>query len=207
MIPTTMTTASRATMSEPSAPSRIASDELLALVEAARKGDRDSFAALYRARIAPIMRYVQGLLRPGDPIEDAVADTFIEAWRDLPRLRQPAAFDGWLYRIAHRRALSYAAKRSATVDLDAVAELADDGRDVAPEAMAERAEERDHIRKALLRLPDEQREVLVLRHFQGLSHREIGAALGKSEEAVRAQHYRAARELRGHLAEVGLTAD
>ena len=182
-------------------------DELLTLVEAARKGDRDSFAALYRARIARIMRYVRGMLRPGDPVEDAVADTFIEAWRDLPKLRKPAAFDGWLYRIAHRRALAYAAKRPATVDLGAVAEVADDGPGIAPEAMAERADERDRIRQALLRLPDGQREVLVLRHFQGLSHREIGTALGKSEQAVRAQHYRAARELRGHLADVGLTAD
>lgn len=194
-------------MTERSTRPALSSDELRQLVEAARGGDRDAFASLYRARVAPIMRYVRGLLRTEDPVEDAVAETFLEAWRDLPKLRQPAAFDGWLYRIAHRRALAVAAKRPATVDLEAVAELPDDRRDDGPEAMAELSEDRERIRAALLRLPDEQREVLVLRHFQGLSHREIGAALGKSEQAVRAQHYRAARELRGHLAEVGLTGD
>jgi len=201
-----MTTASRVTTRTTTPAAAVSSEELLALVEAARSGDRDAFAALYRARFAPIMRYVRGLLRSGDPVEDAVADTFVEAWRDLPKLRKPAAFDGWLYRIAHRRALAVASKRSATVDLEAVAEVADDDQHVAPEAMAEQSEERERIRVALLRLPDEQREVLVLRHFQGLSHREIGAALGKSEQAVRAQHYRAARELRGHLAEADLAA-
>jgi len=194
-------------MSERSALSRIASDELLALVEAAREGDSDSFEVLYRARFAPITRYVRGMLRAGDAIEDAVADTFVEAWRDLAKLRKPAAFDGWLYRIAHRRALAYAAKRPSTVDLEAVAEFPDPDQHGSPEAMAERTDERDRIRQALLRLRDEQREVLVLRHFQGLSHREIGAALGKSEEAVRAQHYRAARELRSHLSDVGLAVD
>ena len=178
--------------------------ELRSLVEASRSGDRDAFAAVYRARIAPITRYVRGLLRAGDPVEDAVADTFIEAWRDLPKLREPAAFDGWLYRIAHRRALAYAGKRSSTVDLEAVSEIADDDGFSAPETAAERADEREAIRAALLRMSEGQREVLVLRHFQDLSHREIGAVLGKSEEAVRAQHYRAARELRRHLVELGV---
>ncbi len=198
-----MTTTSPVASLDQESPAAASSEELTALVEAARSGDRDAFAALYRARIAPVMRYVRGLLRSEDPVEDAVADTFVEVWRDLPKLRRPAAFDGWLYRIAHRRALAVAAKRSATVDLEGVAEIADDDALGAPEAVAERSEERERIRTALLRLPDEQREVLVLRHFQGLSHREIGTALGKSEEAVRAQHYRAARELRGLLTTPG----
>ena len=61
-------------------------------VEQERAGDRDAFAALYRLHAIPITRYVAGYLSSTSRVEDVVGQTFLLAWRDLPKLRQPERF-------------------------------------------------------------------------------------------------------------------
>lgn len=69
------------------------------LIERAQEGDERAFAELYRVR--EVARYAGALLRADYLVEDVVAQTFLLAWRDLPRLRDPRRFDSWLFRIAH----------------------------------------------------------------------------------------------------------
>lgn len=173
-------------------------DEIEALVRRAQGGDAEAFGVLYRVSVARIGRYVGAIVRDRTRTEEAVAETYLHAWRDLGKLRQPERFIAWLYRIAHRRAL--AEVRRPRVEQLAVAEhVVDERRDASPEGSALASMTASTVREVLLMLPEAHREVLVLRHMGELSHREIALQLGKSEEAVRVAYSRAARALRSEL--------
>lgn len=165
------------------------------LVERAREGDEDAFAAIYRARVRDVIRYVGSLVRDPHRVEDVVSQTFVLAWRDIPRLRQPERFEAWLFRIAHNQAMSDL-RRRPTAPLEAAPEPADESRDASPAALVEADADAVAVRNALARLPEVHRTVLVMRFLLDLPHAEVARELGKSEEAVRALQYRALVRMR-----------
>ena len=69
------------------------------LVERARKGDHDAFAVLAGATIGRLDAAARLILRDPDRAEDAVQETLVRCWRDLPTLRDPDRFDAWLHRL------------------------------------------------------------------------------------------------------------
>jgi RNA polymerase sigma-70 factor (ECF subfamily) len=144
----------------------------LALVESARQGDHAAFEVLYRARVHSVARYVGALLSHRDIVEDVVAQTFLLAWRDLPRLRECGRFDAWLFRIARNQAISAGRRRVVTAPLEVV-EAAADPDSTRPELHLEQEASRDEVQRALQRLPDEQRDVLLLRFVSELPHRAV----------------------------------
>ena len=165
------------------------------LVRRARQGDQDAFAELYKARVGAISRYVGAIVRDAHRTEDAVAQTFLLAWQDLPRLRRAERFDAWLFRIAHNRAINEVGRR-ATVPLEDVpAPVAEDASS-SPSIVAERRADAERLRRELLRLSPAHREVLVLRFFHELSHAEVARVIGRRVEAVRALQHRALEQLR-----------
>lgn len=165
------------------------------LVIEAQAGDRSAFEALFRARLEPVTRYVGAIVRDPGMTEDAVAETFLQVWRDLPRLRRPERFEAWLFRIAHNRAINELNRQRPSVPLEAVRELPEADRAASPAARAEARADAEAVRAALLRLPLAQRQVLTLRYLEELSHNEIAAQLGKTSQAVRALRQRALRRL------------
>jgi RNA polymerase sigma-70 factor, ECF subfamily len=78
-----------------------AEDDLLDrdLVEQAQRGDREAFAILARSRGDRLMSIAQRILRDVGRAEDAVQQTLVIAWRELPSLRDPDRFDAWLQRL------------------------------------------------------------------------------------------------------------
>lgn len=166
-----------------------------ALVARAQKSDRAAFSLIYQARAGAVGRYAATILHSIDRAEDITAQTFLVAWKNLPTLREPQRFDAWLFRIAHNAAIDELQRRP-TVPLEGIADPADSSRFNSPSAALEGGAEADRLRAALLRLPAEQRAVLVLRFFGDLPHADVSRQLGKSEEAVRALQYRALRGLR-----------
>ena len=175
-------------------------NEFIEVVQRAREGDADAFGVLYRARIGRIGRYVGAIVRDAALAEEAVAETFLQVWRDCATLRQPERFDAWLFRIAYRRALA-AVRAPRSEPLEAAAHVADERREGDPQDSLDGVLTSEAVRAALLNLSDAHREVLVLRHIAELSHREIAAQLGKSEDAVRTAYSRAARAFREQLEE------
>ena len=165
------------------------------LVVRARDGDGDAFAALYRTRVADVGRYVGSMLRDLHRTEDVVEQTFLLAWRDLPKLRRPERFDAWLFRIARNQAMSELRRRPAA-PLDEASDPADPSRSSSPDAVVEATEDAERIERALRRLPERQRLVLVLRFLRGLSHAETASQLGGTEEETRALQYRALAQMR-----------
>jgi RNA polymerase sigma-70 factor (ECF subfamily) len=180
-----------------------APDVLTPLVVRAREGDRAAFEEIFHLRFETLRRYVGSIIRDPDRTQDAMADTFVDAWRDLPKLRDPERFDRWLRRIANRRAIDELRKHRPAATLDAAGELADERRDASPEAMAEVAAETELVRGALGELPAAQREVVTLRYLHDLSYERIARQMGRSNDAVRQLHQRAIGRLRRHLDKAG----
>jgi RNA polymerase sigma-70 factor (ECF subfamily) len=157
------------------------------LVRAAQNGDVDAFEELVRRYQTSIYRVALRMLGSRADAQDAVQETFVRAWRALPRFRQDSAISTWLYRIVTRRALDKIASRRSTRTLDEVEVEA--GPD--PAQAAEDQERLRAVRRAIAKLPPDQRAALVLREFEGLSYQEVAQVLGASLPAIKTRIHRA----------------
>jgi RNA polymerase sigma-70 factor (ECF subfamily) len=178
------------------------SDPDLADVRAAQR-DRAAFGALYRRYVDRVYGYCFYLLGDHHDAEDATERTFTAALAAIDGfVDEGATFRAWLFRIAHNQ-LANALRsrhRHQAASLEVVAEpraTAD------PAGLLSLAEEARGLRRALDQLPEDRRQVVVLRFVDGLSAREIGEVLGRSEGAVRVLQHRALRQLAELLATRG----
>jgi RNA polymerase sigma-70 factor (ECF subfamily) len=165
-------------------------------VERAKAGDPEGLHFLY-VRYAPdVHRYVNSLVHDHHEAEDITQNVFAKLIVAIERYEQrEVPFTAWILRVARNAALDHIRARRA-IPTEEV-RVADDGR-------AQIGSDRGRaLREALKRLPDDQREVLVLRHVVGLSPTEIAAALEKSESSVHGLHHRGRRSLKSNLAELG----
>jgi len=163
------------------------------LVEAARSGDREAFAELYRVHHAAVYRLARFSL-PVAVVEDAVADTFLRAWSGLATYRDTGApFAAWLYGIA----------RHVVADVHRAAARVDPSREVPEDARSFDQQETDRVvlAEAIRQLPDDQRHVIELKFLAGLPNPDVARALGKSIGAINALQWRAIANLRRILGE------
>lgn len=172
--------------------------ELEPLVDAAREGDSQAFDELVRLTYGDVYNLAVRLTGNEADASDVVQDTYVRAFRGLRRFRGDASFSTWLYRIASNCASSFTARRSrqrcdALADTDVVVET-DPDRD--PSLRAEASTLRQTIERALEQLPQRLRAVVVLKHLEDLSHREIAERLGISEAATKVRLHRARHTLR-----------
>jgi RNA polymerase sigma-70 factor (ECF subfamily) len=169
--------------------------EVFELVESARTGDRLAFGVLYDRFHPAVYRLAVARLCSPHDAEDAVADTFLRAWRAIDRYQWTGApFVSWLLAIAHTQVLTLRrtrARRPATAMAD-VPEVEERG--AAPHDQ-ERAIQRLEAQRMLESLPEEQRVVLTLRFYGGLSAEEIGERIGKPAGSVRQIQMRALERL------------
>jgi RNA polymerase sigma-70 factor (ECF subfamily) len=145
-----------------------------ALVEQAGRGDHDAFATLVRARIARLDAAARLILRDAELARDAVQETLVRAWRDLPGLRDPDRFDAWLHRLMTRACIDAARTRRRRLLEISITE--DDGPALADPAGA--VADRDLIDRALGRLQPDARALVVLVHYLGLTVPDAADALG-----------------------------
>jgi RNA polymerase sigma-70 factor (ECF subfamily) len=187
------------TMGPRQLPRRGRADPDLADVRAAQR-DRAAFGALYRRYVDRVYGYSFYFLGDHHDAEDVTERTFVAALAAIDGFRdEGATFRAWLFRIAHNQLANAlrSRQRHQAASLEVVAEpqtLAD------PAGLLSLAEEARGLRRALDELPDDRRQVVVLRFVDGLSAREIGAVLGRSEGAVRVLQHRALRQLAARLA-------
>lgn len=152
--------------------------------------------ALYREYARTVLAYLYHRLPTLPDAEDALADVFVAALRSSAQGETPDIL--WLMRVARNRAADYyrAAGRRATAPIGPhLAELPSDPA-FGPEQRALLAEERQELAALVARLPEEQREALLLRFGAGMRSAQIAAILGKSDEATRALISRGLRQLR-----------
>jgi RNA polymerase sigma-70 factor (ECF subfamily) len=136
-------------------------------------GDHDAYAALVTSATSRLFAVASLILRDSDRAEDAVQDAFMRAWRELPRLRDADRFDAWLRRLVVNSCYDELQRvtRRAEVSLFSVAD-----RSVIDTSAA--SAESDRVERAFRQLPLDQRTVLVLQHYESLSHTEIAETLG-----------------------------
>jgi len=132
------------------------------LVERARSGDHDAFSVLVRASTPRLNGAAKLILRDPDRAQDAVQEALVLAWRHLRALRDPGAWDAWLYRLTVRACnrLARTGRRRDAVELQLVADRESATANDFPEQLAER----DRLGREPGRLPIDQRTVMVL-HF------------------------------------------
>ena len=162
------------------------------LVERARDGDRDAFAALVALTSDRMYGVAARILRDDMLAEDALQSAFINVWRQLPTLRDPDRFEAWLRRVLVHACYAEARRRRAWAANVRV--LPVDG-PAAPDSMISILD-RDVLDRAFRRLRVEQRAVFVLHHHLGLPLAEIAETLGIPPGTARSRLHYATRVLR-----------
>jgi RNA polymerase sigma-70 factor (ECF subfamily) len=167
------------------------------LVERAARGEVEAFDAVVRAASSRLFAIAQRILRDQYMAEDALQQTLITIWNELPRLRDPDRFDAWTYRLIVRASMAEARRErrgGPAIQLlprDADASSApDEYRTVA---------DRDQLERGFRQLTAEQRAILVLQHFAGQSLAEIADTLGIPVGTAGSRLHYATRALRAAL--------
>jgi RNA polymerase sigma-70 factor (ECF subfamily) len=163
-------------------------------VELAISGDRRAFELLASSIIDRLFGAAFLILHDRTLAEDAVQETLIRAWRDLPHLRDPDRFDPWIHRVLVHACLDLARhERPQRQSVELPDFLADDG---TPE---EEIAVRDAIGRGLSRLTERERAILVLRFFLQLSVPEIADALRIPEGTAKSRLHHAQDAMRAAI--------
>jgi RNA polymerase sigma-70 factor (ECF subfamily) len=166
----------------------------------AAQQDRSAFDVLYRRYLDRVYGYAFYQLRDHHDAEVATERTFLAALRALPEFRsEGATFRAWLFRIAHNTIVN--ARRSRfrrrteplPDGMERIAPNAD------PAGLVLEADETRRVLRAVAELAEDRRQVILLRFVDGLSSREIGQVMDRSEGAARVLLHRALRDLAARL--------
>jgi RNA polymerase sigma-70 factor (ECF subfamily) len=151
------------------------------LVERAQAGDRDAFETLLGRWLDPSLRASFVILGNEADARDATQEAFLQAWRDIPRLRDPDRFDAWLNRILVNRCRTLRANRRRTtvreIHLSVLPESDEPAAGEGPPGGGGPAS-LDSVEQAFRRLSTPERTILVLHHLQHLPLTDVAAGLG-----------------------------
>ena len=153
--------------------SGVAKLERNALVAAARSGDRQAFDVLAAAVVDRLYAIARLVLRDTDRAEDAVQETLVRCWRDLPALRDADRFDAWIRRLL-MRAITDEFRRERRHQASVVVLRIEPSAADASAALVVR----EQLEVGFRRLSLDHRAIVVLRLYLGLSIEEAAAALG-----------------------------
>ena len=168
------------------------------LVAEAQRGDPEAFGRIFDAYVGPIHRFIASRVRSPSDAEDLTQLVFVKALEALPRYEvRGIPFGGWLFRLARNAIIDQARTRRDHLTL--VSAVTRETEDAGPEAMASLRDDLDRVARALTELTDDQREVIELRFFAGLSVHETADAMGRQDGTVRGLQFRALAALRRSL--------
>ncbi|MFP4176284.1 MAG: RNA polymerase sigma factor [Candidatus Brocadiia bacterium] len=183
------------------------------LIGRAVAGDQEAFGELVRRNKDYVYNAAVHLLGPTPEAEDVAQEVFVKACRGIDGFRGECSFSTWLYGImlnCVRSRWRKQGRRPDVLSLEANGDEEDDGfspepEDTdadGPEERLLREERRDLVRRAILRLPTQFREIVILRDLQDLSYRELSAALDIPLGTVKSRLARARDALREELVPV-----
>lgn len=168
------------------------------LVEAARSGDRGAVDALLEQYEPSIYRFGLRMCGDEDAAREVLQETMLAAFRNLPTFRGEASLSTWLFQIARSFCIKHRRGARTTVELDPA--LPDHA--ASPDLQVHARQIGDALAAAIAALPDEQREVLLLRDVEGASAEEAAAVVGIEVGALKSRLHRARMALRRQLAGV-----
>ncbi|MGV3525778.1 MAG: RNA polymerase sigma factor [Candidatus Sericytochromatia bacterium] len=168
-------------------------------LDLARAGDRQAFGRLVKQLMPRLYGVVYTLTPQPDEVYDILQDSFVKAYRALPRLRDNAAFLPWLYRIAINTARSrLSRRREFAAEPDSAVFLEVVQADVAWEQV-DQHERQALVQRALAQLSLEHREVVVLVELESLNCNEVAELLGCPPGTVRSRLHYARKQLKSLL--------
>lgn len=165
------------------------------LVNRAQMGDQAAFAEIASATYGRLHSITFGILRDRSSAEDAVQQAMLQAWRNLPKLRDPARFEAWLYRLTVN--VCYAEVKRARRWMPNMP-VETQREPVAPDEIGSVAD-RELLDRGFRQLSVDQRAVLVLRHVVGLPMEEVARTLDIPAGTARSRLYRALQAMRAAL--------
>ncbi|WP_326491785.1 RNA polymerase sigma factor [Myxococcus stipitatus] len=194
------------------------SDERLML--AFQAGDARAFEVLVRRHRTPVFNFILRFVGHRARAEDVLQETWLKVVRSAGEYQAKARFTTWVYTIARNLCVDSARKESyrqaASLEAPVNGADAEDGRALgealpdagaSPERGAHNARLRPLLERALAGLPDEQREVFILREYSGIPFKDIAEVTGVSENTVKSRMRYALDGLRRRLAELGVDGD
>ncbi|MDO4983073.1 MAG: sigma-70 family RNA polymerase sigma factor [Eubacteriales bacterium] len=178
-------------------------------------GDTNAYEALVREYEKNVYNLALRMTGNSEDAYDMSQEAFIKAYNSLTAFRGDSKFSVWLYRIVSNVCLDFLRSRNRRPTSSLSVEN-DDGEEVeldiadeeqTPEKLLERSLTRDAVRRGLLSLPDDHRQILLLREIEGLSYDEISEALGLEVGTVKSRIFRARKKLCAFLVRDGNIPD
>jgi RNA polymerase sigma-70 factor, ECF subfamily len=161
-------------------------------------GDRDVYRLLVRRYQDMLFRHALRMTSDRDVATDLVQASFVKAYTNMARCRDPDRFGAWLYRILANACKDHLkSKRRKDVSIDDHTELTDTT--LNPAADLERTQLRKVLNRAIGELPVSLREAFILKHVEGRSYEEMAEMLGTSVPALKMRVHRARETLKEHL--------
>ncbi len=180
----------------------ISGDSLLtdaAVIARVLDGDTEAFGVLVDRYQHTFATYATQMTGSEHDAADIIQESLVRAYKSLRRCKDRSNFKGWLFRIVSNQCKTHLAKRRRRKTEPLTGEAAGMSAPGDPGARVEADELRRKIEEALLRLPWDQREALILRYIEGLSLREMAVALSASESALKMRLLRGRAALREEL--------
>jgi len=176
------------------------------LVRQAQNGNDSAFEELVRRHQQRVFALVGGILRKREDVEDVAQQVFLKAFVSLKRFDQRSAFSTWLYKISVNECWDYLRKKKvrplvyeSDLSEEQVSRL--DGvisQDRPLPAPSERAEAKELVERMLERLPDQDRQLLLLKEVEGFSVEELAEILDLNVNTVKVRLFRARGRIMEH---------
>lgn len=190
-------------------------EQELTIIRRVQHGDTEAFSVLVAAYEKNVFNVALQMTGNREDAQDMAQEAFLKAFNSLSTFRGDSKFSSWLYRIVSNVCLDFKRRQSRrpssslTVEDDEGESLQLDIADESqsPEALLERKLTRDAVRRGLASLPDEQRQILLLREIQGLSYEEIAEVMDLEPGTVKSRIFRARKKLCAFLIKDGNIPD
>jgi RNA polymerase sigma-70 factor (ECF subfamily) len=169
---------------------QIGADDEDGLIARCLAGDSSAFEPLVERYHGPLFRVAARLLGDREEAKDVTQTTFLKAYKGLATCDRERRFFSWIYRILVNECLNALRARRPMQGLDAAMAEPEPASDP-----IDTAETRRRVRKALLQLPEAQRDVILLRHFAEMRYDQMAAALGVPEKTVKSRLFSARQRL------------
>ncbi|MFH1286986.1 MAG: RNA polymerase sigma factor [Candidatus Magasanikbacteria bacterium] len=169
-------------------------DQTRSLVEASIQGNAQAFGELYDQYVEKIYTFVFYKTSHKETAEDLTSKVFFKALKKIAQFdHEKGTFSSWLYKIARNTVIDFYRQNKKHSNIDDFWNLASEE---IIEQYVDTRMDREVLQKYMAELTSEQRDIVLLRTWQGMSHREISEVLDKSEESCRMAYSRGLKKLR-----------
>jgi RNA polymerase sigma-70 factor (ECF subfamily) len=172
------------------------------IIQLCLEGDSEQYALLVNKYKAMAYNTAYRMVGDADIAKDMAQESFISAYASLERFEYGSKFSSWLYRIVVNKCKDHLRAERDTVEVDEISDIVP-SKERTPEQTVSSRQTGDVIQQALNSLPDEYRDVIVLKHIEELDYREISDILGVSVNALKVRAHRGREMLRELLEKMG----